>query len=136
MELDQALMRFPGAVAFRYGDGSVLNAQILALVRSGAKTVTCDALKGFQARGEALPEVGRVDIACDWDWCPVCAVETVEVLILPFETMSEELVADQGEFSHLADWRRGYRSYLDRGVGFTPGIEMVVERFRLVEAFA
>ena len=89
-----------------------------------------------EPRGEAVPEVGRIDIACDWDWRPVCAIETVEVRVMPFEAMDEDMVPDQGEFADLADWRRGYRAYLERSVGFRPGIEMVVERFRVVEVFA
>ena len=136
MELSDALARHPGAVAFRFGDGPALNAEELALVLAGKKTVTCDALAGFAARGEAVPEAGRIDIACDWDWRPVCAIETVEVRVMPFEAMDEDMVPDQGEFADLADWRRGYRAYLERSVGFRPGIEMVVERFRVVEVFA
>jgi uncharacterized protein YhfF len=77
MTLDDALARYPGAVAFRFGDSPGLNAEVLALVRAGKKTVTCDAVKAFEARGEALPEPGRTDIACDWDWRPACAVKTV-----------------------------------------------------------
>ena len=90
----------------------------------------------LEAAITAVPEVGRIDIACDWDWRPVCAIETVEVRVMPFEAMDEDMVPDQGEFADLADWRRGYRAYLERSVGFRPGIEMVVERFRVVEVFA
>ncbi len=133
MDLAAAQARYPGAEAFRFGDGAALNAEILALVLAGRKTVTCDAVAGFDARGEALPEVGRVDIACDWAWAPVCATETVEVIRMPFEEVPEALVAAQGEFADLAAWRRGYRAYLERGVGFRPGMEMLLERFRVVE---
>lgn len=136
LTLGEAKARYPGAGAFRFGDGPGLNAEILALVLKGAKTVTCDAVAGFEARGEALPEPGRVDIACDWDWRPVCAVETVEVLRMPFSAVPERLVAAQGEFADLAEWRRGYRAYLGRSVGFDEEIEMLVERFRLVERFS
>ena len=133
---DHSVWRDSDAVRFRFGDGPELNARILALVLAGNKTVTCDALRGFEARGEALPEVGRVDITCDWDWTPVCAVRTEALLIMPFEDMTEALVAAQGEFEDLDDWRRGYRAYIDRTVGFEPGMDMVVERFRLVEVLS
>ena len=136
MKLKQALARYDGAVAFRYGDGAQLNAEILSLVLAGRKTVTCDAVEAFAARGEVLPVPGRTDIACDWDWNPVCAVETAAVDTVAFDAMDAALVADQGEFADLADWRRGYRAYLDRSVGFQPGIEMLVERFRVVEVFS
>ncbi|MDU8929021.1 ASCH domain-containing protein [Alisedimentitalea sp. MJ-SS2] len=128
-----ALKRYPGAQAFRFGDDAELNAEILSLVRAGKKTVTCDAVEAFVTRGEDLPVPGRIDIACDWDWRPACAVETVTLERRAFEEMDEVLVADQGEFSDLEEWRQGYRAYLERSVGFRPGIEMAVERFRLVE---
>lgn len=136
MELTHALARHAGAVAFRFGDGPALNAEVLSLVIEGRKTVTCDAVAGFEARGEPLPEVGRVDIACDWSWRPVCAIRTVAVSIMAFDEMTDELVADQGEFADLDDWRQGYRAFLQRTVGFAPGIMMLVERFCVVEAFA
>ena len=135
MELDAAKARHPGAEAFRFGDNAKLNAEVLALVLRGAKTVTCDAVAGFAARGEPLPEPGRVDIACDWEWRPVCALRTVEVLRMPFADMPDDLIAAQGEFADLEDWRRGYAAYLGRTVGFEPGLEMLVERFELVEVF-
>ncbi len=135
MKLEAAKARYPEAEAFRFGDGPVLNAGILALVRDGRKCVTCDAVAAFEARGEVLPKPGRVDIACDWEWRPVCAVETLRVDVMAFEEMSEALVADQGEFADLEEWRKGYRAYLGRSVGFEPGMAMLVERFRVREWF-
>ena len=135
MTRDEALARHPGAVAFRYGDSAALNAEVLALVRSGRKTVTCDALDAFAARGEPLPVPGRVDIACDWDWRPALAVRTLEVLQVPFEEMTETLVAPQAEFRDLAHWRAGYGAYLRRGGHAPEGATMLVERFELAEDF-
>ncbi|KAA0914736.1 ASCH domain-containing protein [Aquicoccus porphyridii] len=135
MNLDAALACYPGAQRFRFGDGPVLNSEILALVLAGRKSVTCDAVAGFEARGETPPEPGRVDIACDWEWRPVCAVRTIEVMRMPFEAVSEALVAAQGEFADLEDWRKGYEAYLGRTVGFVSGMEMLLERFEVVEAF-
>jgi uncharacterized protein YhfF len=55
---------------------------------------------------------------------------------MPFSAMTEDLVADQGEFRDLADWRAGYRAYLTRAGLFSPDAEMLVERFTVVEVFA
>ncbi|EPX80447.1 ASCH domain-containing protein [Salipiger mucosus] len=135
LSVEAALTRWPGAVTFRYGDSAALNAEILALVRSGAKTVSCDALAGFEARGEVLPEPGRVDIALDWTGRPACAVKTLAVEHLRFCDMDEDRVAPQGEFRDLAHWRQGYEAYLRRAGVFSPEAVMVVERFRVVEDF-
>jgi uncharacterized protein YhfF len=131
----EALALYSGSVSFKFGDSAALNAEILALVLSGMKTVTCDALVNFEARGEPVPVVGRVDIALNWAGRPVAAVRTVEVLHVPFDQMSEGLVTDQGEFRDLADWRRGYEAYLTRAGVFAPDVVMLVERFEVVEVF-
>lgn len=132
----EAIARYPGAGSFRFGDSRALNAQILDLVRQGRKTVTCDAVAGFARRSEPLPEPGRTDIALDWDGVPVLAIRTVDLAFMPFSAMTEDLVADQGEFRDLADWRAGYRAYLTRAGLFSPDAEMLVERFTVVEVFA
>lgn len=135
ISLAEALGRYPGAVSFKYGDSSALNAEILALVLSGKKTVTCDAVAGFEQRGEAKPAVGRVDVALDWNGVPVAAVKTVAVNLLSFDEMTESMVADQGEFRDLAHWRAGYEAYLTRAGVFAPDVMMLVERFEVVEVF-
>ncbi len=130
-----ALARYPGAVSFRYGDSAKLNAEILALVLSGQKTVTCGAVAGFTQSGEAQPVPGRVDIALDWDGVPVAAVRTVAVDIIAFDQMPERLIAPQGEFRDLADWQKGYEAYLTRAGLFAPDVPMLVETFEVVERF-
>ena len=128
--------RYPGAETFRFGDSEALNARILALVVAGKKTVSCDALAAFEARGEALPKPGRTDIALDWTGRPVAAIRTVETQIIPFDEMPEALIAPQGEFRDLADWKAGYGAYLRRAGHFAPDAPMLVERFKVVEVFA
>ena len=131
----EAIARYPGATSFRFGDSRALNTQIMDLVRQGRKTVTCDALANFVKRGDPLPQPGRTDIALDWDGAPVLAIRTVDVTRMPFSAMTEDLVADQGEFRDLDDWRAGYRAYLTRAGLFSPDVEMLVERFTVVEVF-
>tara|TARA_R110002110_G_scaffold19650_4_gene80954 strand:- start:181 stop:591 length:411 start_codon:yes stop_codon:yes gene_type:complete len=129
----EALARYPGAVAFKFGDGPELNAQILTLVRSGKKTITCDAVANFARRGEPHPVPGRVDVALDWDGRPTLALRTVAVDLIRFDEMSETLIAGQGEFRDLAHWRKGYESYLTRAGLFAADMMMLVERFEVVE---
>lgn len=131
----EALARYPGAVSFRYGDSAALNAEILALVRAGEKTITCDAVANFAQRGEPHPEPGRVDVALDWAGRPALAVRTVAVDLIPFDEMPEALIAGQGEFRDLAHWRKGYESYLTRAGLFAPDVMMLVEHFEVVEDF-
>lgn len=136
MTLARAMARYPGAVHFRFGDSPALNAEILSLVRAGRKTVSCDAVAAFAARGEPLPVAGRIDIATDWAGEPEFALRTIGVMQMPFDAMTEVLVTPQGEFRDLADWRTGYEAYLTRAGLFAPDVVMLVERFEVVEDFA
>ncbi|MEL7165713.1 MAG: ASCH domain-containing protein [Pseudomonadota bacterium] len=135
MQLEDALARYPSAATFRFGDNERLMAEILRLVRTGKKTVTCDAVAAFSQRGDALPQVGRVDIALDWHGQPACAIRTVDVQQMPFDDVSENLVRDHGEFPDVAAWRKGYETELRRAGLFSPDVMMLVERFELIENF-
>ncbi len=136
LTVEQALARHPGAQTFTSGDSPELNAEILGLIRAGRKTMGCDARPAFEARGEAMPEPGRVDIALDWSGAPALALRTAKVEVIRFCDMNEARIPPQGEFRDLAHWRAGYQAYLTRSGHFAPDVEMVVETFEVVEDFA
>ena len=105
----------PEAETFRFGDSPELCAEILALVRSGVKTATCEAASAYGKGKDAWPEKGRRDVALNWDGTPAVMLETVEVLTRRFDEMDQEFVAAQGEFRDLDHWRKGYTAYFKRG---------------------
>lgn len=133
--LAEAIAEFPGAQSYRPGDSLVLNAEIIGLIRSGAKTVSCEAWSVFDDDLESLPEVGRVDIVLNWDGTAACATETVAVDKVRFCDVTAEMVPPQGEFKDLEHWRAGYQSYLTRAGRFHQNAPMMVETFRLVRDF-
>lgn len=133
--LQQIIDENPEAETFRYGDTPKLSAEILKLVRSGQKTATVEAMRVYGKGGDALPEVGRRDVALEWDGRPAVMVETVEVLQMRFDEMTEALVAEQGEFRDLAHWRKGYRAYFSRTGGVSEDMKIMFERFRVVEDY-
>lgn len=136
--LQQIIDENPEAETFRYGDTPQLCAQILALVRSGKKTATVEAKRvfGTDGDGDALPVVGRRDVALNWDGTPALMVETVEVTTRRFDQMDEAFVAKQGEFRDLAHWQKAYRAYFSRNGGVSEDMEIICERFRVVEDYA
>jgi uncharacterized protein YhfF len=125
----------PEAETFRFGDSEALCADILALVLSGKKTATCEAVSFYGKGGDAWPQVGRRDVALNWDGTPAAMLETVEVTTRRFGDMDAEFVAAQGEFRDLAHWRAGYDAYFRRAGVFSEDMELMCERFRLVEDF-
>lgn len=115
-----------------FGDGPDLSARLLDLIRSGAKTATCGALRDYEAEGAPLPQPGAQMLALDWDGEPALVYEVTEVQILPFDQVPEDFALAEGEGS-FADWRAAHEAFFARNGGFAPDMPVVCERLRLVE---
>ncbi len=134
--LQQIVDANPDAETFRFGDNPKLCADIIALVRAGKKTATCEAASAYGAGGDAYPEVGRRDIALNWDGTPAFMIETVEVSTRRFSEMDAEFVAAQGEFRDLNDWRASAIEIRLVTCAFKPDMKLMCERFTLIEDYA
>ena len=66
---------------------------------------------------------------------PKLRQETVEVVVRRFDEVDESFALAEGEGSFDA-WRAGHEEYFARNGGFSQDMEVVCERFRLVEVFA
>ena len=77
-------------------------------------------------------DVGRRDVALDWDGNPALLIETVEVSIMRFRDVPEDFALAEGEGDFQA-WKQGHIAYFARNGGYDPDMELVCERFRLVE---
>ena len=135
VSLADAQEKYRGAETFTFGDSRALCDELLALVRSGQKTATCGALRDFGKAGEAMPVVGRRDIALDWDGNPALVIETVEVTVRRFSEVDEAFALDEGETADLAGWQAGHQQYFGRNGGWSEDMELVCERFRMIEDF-
>lgn len=134
--IDELKRRYPGAETFTFGDSQQLCDRLLSLVRCGQKTATCGALRDFFKAGESMPDVGRRDIALQWDGSPALVIETTEVSIVRFRDVLEGFALAEGENDSLEGWRDDHRRYFDRNGGFDPEMDLVCERFVLVEDLA
>ncbi|MEE2951373.1 MAG: ASCH domain-containing protein [Pseudomonadota bacterium] len=131
-DLQTLRQRYPGAETFKFGDCAALSATLLSLVRSGKKVATCGALRDYE-NGEPMPVVGRRDIALEWDDTPALVIETVELVQCRFDAVSEAMALAEGEDDSLEGWREGHRRYFERNGGFAPDMQIVWERFALIE---
>ncbi len=134
--LTQLKQRYPSAQTFKFGDNRVLCDELLALVRSGSKTATCGALRDYPEGSSDTPVVGRCDIALDWDDRPALVIETLDVSICRYCDVTEDFALAEGENETLEEWREAHRRYFERNGGFDPEMELLCERFRLVEDLA
>ena len=134
--LEDVKTRYPGAQTFKFGDSATMSAELLALVRAGVKTATCGALREYPEGSADMPVKGRRDIALEWDDRPALVIETVEVSVCRYCDVTEDFALAEGENETLDGWREDHRRYFERNGGFDPEMELVCERFHMVEDLA
>lgn len=108
------------------------------LVLAGVKRATAGLVWSYESEGLSLPRPGALSVVTRWDGKPACVIETLEVEIVPFEHVSAEFAATEGEGDgSLAYRRRAHWAYFGREcarIGRAPSQRMPVacERFRVV----
>ncbi len=109
----------------------------LALVLSGTKTATADALWDYEATGEALPAPGALGIVTDGRGVPHALVMTTEVEVVPFDEVSPEHARLEGDGDRsLATWRevheRLFTDHAAPGHRFSRDMPVVLQRFTVL----
>nr|WP_228374238.1 ASCH domain-containing protein [Demequina phytophila] len=112
---------------------------LLELVLAGVKTGTASSLQDYEDEGETVPEAGSLSIVLDGRGQPRALIEAVRVEVVPFDQVTAEHAASEGEGDRtLAYWRTVHedvwRRYSARG--FSANMPVVCERFRLVRTEA
>ena len=123
--------------AFHFDDNEASANALADLVFAGVKRATATLLWSVEHAG-ASPRPGALSVVTDWTGNPVCVIETVAVEVVPFDQVTAEFAATEGEGDgSLAYWRRVHRDYFGREcarLGREPRDDMPVfcERFRVV----
>ena len=121
-------------VMFSFGDSPELADELLAPVLAGVKTATCGGLGDFGPGGEVLPPVGRRDVVLDGLGRPAAIIESIDVAIRHFDAVDAAFARDESEGDRsLACWRRGHQAFSPATGASPPDMELVCDRFRLVE---
>lgn len=124
--------------AFAFGDSEALADELASLVLAGAKRATAGAIWSYEADGQRLPAPGDLSIVTNWAGEPLCVIETTRVDLVPFNQVSAEFAAAEGEGdASLASWREGHRAYFTRecvasGRVFSEDMLVSCERFEVV----
>lgn len=127
--------RYRDADRFSFGHTPALADDLLALVIAGVKTTTTGRLCDF-GEAAALPEVGRRDVVLDGAGEPRAVIETLSVRIGPASSVTDAHAIAEGEGETCAaDWLRSHGAYFARLGDYDPSMDVVFERFRLVEVF-
>ena len=124
--------------ACQFGDSPALIDELAQLVLSGRKRATAGAVWSYEASGLGLPRPGLLSIVTDAEDRPLCIIETTQVDVLPFDQVTAEFAAIEGEGDgSLAYWQDAHRAYFTReceraGRRFSEDLLLACEQFRVV----
>lgn len=120
-----------------FGHGSYQANSLIALVKQGEKVATASALDMYEPE-EKVPEKGDLSIVTYGNGLPGCIIETVDIRIKPFDKITAEEAALEGEGDLSLDyWREAHRhfiarEYREKGMPFHERIPVIFEQFRVV----
>ena len=123
---------------FAFGDSERLANDLAALVLSGAKRATTSSMWTYEAEGRRPPKPGDFSIVTDGVGTPLCVIETMQVDVMPFEDVSAEFAAAEGEGDgSLAYWREAHTAFFGRecariGRSVDGSMRVACERFKVV----
>ncbi len=111
--------------------------ELTALVVTGHKTAFFTSYATFSIDGEPLPVSGELYIVVDRAGKPACVIELESVNVLPFNEVTWEMAAKEGEDENLEQWRQKQTEYLEEegavlGFEFTPDIRVVYQAFKVI----
>lgn len=124
--------------AFSFGDNEALANELAALVLQGRKRATTSAVWTFDAKGKRPPRPGDLSLVTSWSGEPLCVIETQAVDVVPFNAVTAEFAALEGEGDgSLAYWQQAHKEYFTRecarvGRQFTEDMLVACERFEVV----
>lgn len=124
--------------AFHFDDNERSANELGKLVVAGTKRATASLARSYEIDLKDLPKPGDLSVVTDWDGTPLCVIETRRVDIVPYEDVTAEFAATEGEGDgSLRYWREVHWDYFGREcarVGCEPSTRMdvVCERFEVV----
>jgi uncharacterized protein YhfF len=124
--------------AFSFGDNEELANSLAALVLQGTKRATAGAVWHFEAEGKRLPVAADLSVVTNWSGEPLCVIETQSVEVVPFNQVSAEFAATEGEGDgSLSYWQAAHREFFGRecvaaGREFSENMLVACERFKVV----
>jgi len=125
--------------ASTWGGTPEVATELAQLIVDGTKTATASAQWDYEAEDEALPERGDLEIVLDGEGHPRALVMTTRVEVVPFDEVTEEHAAAEGEGDKsLAHWRqvheKFFREHATHDRGFSPDMPVVCQDFTVLHA--
>ena len=135
-EMEDLQETYPCVGTVRLHDNKVACDRLNRLVHSGHKTAEYNALAYYDNQPNAMPKVGRCDIATDRQDVSTLVICTNSVERIRIYDVSLGIAFATGENSDLDGWRKDRKAFFERNGGFEPQMMLLLEHFELVENLA
>ena len=131
--IDDLKIRYPGAIAWSFGDTPEMADELAELVAKGIKTASCSSLSSFKHE-DAAPAIGGYSIILNSKGGPVCVIRVISMRIIRYCDVDQDFARKEGE-GHLSlrYWMQGHKDFFQREGSFDEAMELVAEEFELVE---
>lgn len=112
--------------------------ELAGLVLAGIKEATSSAYPLYALEGEPLPTVGEYSVVMDSEEHAVCVIRTKSVRVLPYNEITGEMAALEGEGDRsLAYWQEVHEEFFrgelsSAGLTFDPSMPVCFEEFEVV----
>ncbi|TVU62240.1 ASCH domain-containing protein [Vibrio atlanticus] len=144
--LDNYLNSLPTELAKQYTSFSAdyycadeYNANLCAqLILNGEKRASCGLEYWYTYEGEARPIIGHLQVVTDWNGKPICIVEITSVSSCPYNEVTAEFAAAEGEGDKSLEWwKKAHWNFFSREceeLKITPSEDMMLmlEHFKVV----
>lgn len=101
--------------AFHFDDNEVHANDLAQLVLAGRKRATASLLWTYEIQDKPLPFSGALSVVTDWHGTPLCVIESTAVDTVPFNQVTAEFAAIEGEGDQsLEFWRNVHWQYFSR----------------------
>lgn len=124
--------------SYHIGDSVDSSERGLELIKTGKKTATSELLSYFHLNSEECPVVGKICIISSLKSDSICIVQTTDVSIISFDSITEEFVEAYGEtISTTKSWYEAFTPYYEKhssllGQKLTSDTLLVIETFKLL----
>lgn len=125
----------PQPEAWPFGDSVEMADELLALILRGTKRATASSVAEYDAEGEALPQVGDLEIVTDGAMRPRAVLQITDVRVGPLSSVDDRFAHDEGEGDRTsAYWLRAHTTFFERVlatlcIDFDPDMATVFQRF-------
>lgn len=119
--------------AFCFGDTPD---ELAAMVVSGDKTATCNALRLYELNNEPIPRVGEYNIILNKALDPVALIQLEKVEFIPYDEIDERFAIAEGDGSY-ENWDNIHTRYFTEALSqfnetFNRKILLVCQHFKVL----